>query len=381
MRGKGAVKAESEIAAGVLAVVLSIDPTQAIDVDSLQTGGVTRIDASGNADLTSVDAAGRVNGSEIATNNVPRIDATGNASLSDIEAAGKLQTNGATDPGWGAGWSVNILGPTFAIATEIATGNVSVACNLYNDGTDWRLIVDEADVVPRLTVHNVNGYVYIFSDNATVHLAGEVWSAVLDYALAPGGDLSAKSFTGTGFTEGALLRSVSGKITSLGNVTSEASVTPMVLAGGAGSPAIVDSVDANVKAYGFAGSGSPESLQWAIDFDHDYVAGTDVTPHVHWYPNTTGAGDVGFKLYYQWTGAGAVWQPATLIPTVAVAAGGVQWADKRTDFTISGTGKTYNSRLIIRLIRDSADSLDTYAGHAVLAALGCHYTANPGQAG
>lgn len=327
------------------------------------------------------DNAGNVDSESLATSGAVRVDFEGNASFRALACTEKLQTNGATDPGWGAGWAVNILGPIFAIATEIATGNVSVACNLYHDGTDWRLIVDEADVVPRLTGHNVNGYVYIFSDNATVHTAGQVWSAVLDYSLAPGGDLSAKSFTGTGFTEGALLRSVSGKITSADNVTREAIVSPMVLAGGGGTPAIVDSVDANIKAYGYAGTGPVESLQWAIDFDHDYVAGTDVIPHVHWYPNTTGTGNVGFKLYYQWTNAGAVWQPATLIPTVAVAAGGVAWTDKRTDFTIPGTGKTYSSRLIIRLIRDSADALDTYAGHAVLAALGCHYTANPGQAG
>ena len=183
------------------------------------------------------DNAGNVDSESLATSGTVRVDFDGNGSFKALACAEKLQTNGATDPGWGAGWAVNILGPTFAIATEIATGNVSVACNLYHDGTDWRLIVDEADVVPRLTVHNVNGYVYIFSDSATVHTAGQVWSAVLDYSLAPGGDLGISgALTCDGVTIGAspiktrsfasIYRTAAGVAQSIPSGTTYTKITP-----------------------------------------------------------------------------------------------------------------------------------------------------------
>lgn len=322
------------------------------------------------------DNAGNVDSASLATSGAVRVDFDGNGSFKVLACAEKLQTNGATDPGWGVGWSVNILGPAFAIATEIATGNVSVACNLYHDGTDWRLIVDEADVVPRLTGHNVNGYVYIFSDNATVHLAGEVWSAVLDYSLAPGGDLSAKSFTGTGFTEGALLRSVSGKITSVASIVREAIIQPLPITNSA--PGVVTVVSGGVKSFGFDGGASTEELFYHLDTQHDYIAGTDMVFHIHWVPATGAGGNVKWQIEYQWVEGGAVW-PAPTAASVVTAAGTTAWADLRSDLTISGTGRTYNSRLLIRLFRNPVDAADTYAGDAVLTSVGLHYSANPGQ--
>lgn len=162
-------------------------------------------------------------------------------------------------------------------------------------------------------------------------------------------------------------------------VTREAQFTPMVLTGGGGTPPVGDLVDANMKAYRFSGTGPAEELSYSWDLQHDYKAGTDVIFHVHWAPTTAGAGDVYFKVYYLWEATDSVIPAATLLTTYAVPAGGVAWISKRTDFTIPGIGRTYNGRLVVRLIRDPGDAEDTYADPAALVSVGIHYTAIPLQ--
>lgn len=145
------------------------------------------------------------------------------------------------------------------------------------------------------------------------------------------------------------------------------------------APDEVNVVDANMKSYGFDGATQIEELYYHIDLQHDYVAGTDLIWHIHWVPSTAGGGNVKFQIYYQWVEAGGVFPAATLSAPAAVAAGTTAWADKRTDFTLSGSGHTYNSRLLVKVFRDPTDAADTYAGDAVLTSMGCHYTALPTQ--
>jgi hypothetical protein len=61
-------------------------------------------------------------------------------------------------------------------------------------------------------------------------------------------------------------------------------------------------------------------------------------------------------------------------------AGRVAWADKRSKVTVSGSGHTYNSRILLRLYRTPTGD-DTYPGDAALSSVGVHYSANPLQVG
>jgi hypothetical protein len=160
-------------------------------------------------------------------------------------------------------------------------------------------------------------------------------------------------------------------------VTREAIIQPLPLSNRA--PAETDVVTSAMKSYGFIGSGTTvEELFYHWDLQHDYIAGTDIVFHVHWINNTTGGGNIKWQIAYQWVQAGDVWPAATTTSQVT-AVSTTQWLDQRTDFTISGSGHTYNSRLLVRLFRDPADAADTYTGLGVLTSVGCHYSANPAQ--
>ncbi len=163
------------------------------------------------------------------------------------------------------------------------------------------------------------------------------------------------------------------------NVQRELVIQPLPITNAA--PTVVNVVDANMKSFGFDGATQVEELYYHIDVQHDYVPGTDVGFHAHWMPATAAGGNVRFQVYYQWVEGGGTFPAATLVAPAAVAAGTTAWADKRTDFVLSGAGHTYNSRIMIRLFRDPTDGTDTYGGDAVLSSVGAHYTANPAQAG
>jgi hypothetical protein len=160
-------------------------------------------------------------------------------------------------------------------------------------------------------------------------------------------------------------------------VTREAIIQPLPITNSAPGTVTVGP-SGGVKSFGFDGGASTEELFYHLDVQHDYVTGTNVIFHVHWTPATATGGDVKWQLEYQWVEAGTTW-PAPTLASVVTAAGTTAWADKRSDITISGTGHTYNSRILIRLFRNPTDAADTYAGDAVLTSVGLHYSANIGQ--
>ena len=160
------------------------------------------------------------------------------------------------------------------------------------------------------------------------------------------------------------------------SVTREAIIQPLPITNAA--PGAVTVVSGGMKSFGFDGGASTEELFYHCDVQHDYIAGGDMVFHVHWMPATATGGNVKWQIEYQWVEDGATW-PAPTTLTGTTAAGTTAWSDKRTDFTIPGVGKTYNSRLMVRLFRNPADAADTYAGDAVLSSVGMHYQADPGQ--
>jgi hypothetical protein len=203
--------------------------------------------------------------------------------------------------------------------------------------------------------------------------AGTLVSAVLADPLVQ--SMQINGLAGTG--NRPLQVSPNGTIQVAPTITREAPIQSLPITNAA--PGVVNVVDANMKSFGFDGGTQVEELFYHIDMQHDYVAGSDFIFHAHWMPATATGGNVRFKCNYQWVENGGVFPAATLVQPAAVAAGTTAWADKRTDFTFSGAGKTYSSRIMIRLFRDPGDAADTYAGDAVLSAVGGHYTANPIQ--
>lgn len=160
------------------------------------------------------------------------------------------------------------------------------------------------------------------------------------------------------------------------SVTREAIIQPLPITNAA--PGAVTVVSGGMRSFGFDGGASTEELFYHCDVQHDYIAGGDMVFHVHWMPATATGGNVKWQIEYQWVEGGATW-PAPTTLTGTDAAGATAWADKRTDITIPGAGRTYNSRLMVRLFRVPTDAADTYAGDAVLSSVGMHYQADPGQ--
>lgn len=163
-------------------------------------------------------------------------------------------------------------------------------------------------------------------------------------------------------------------------VTREMIIQPLPITNAA--PGVVTvGPSGSMKSFGFDGVTQVEELFYHVDLQCDYIAGTDIIPHVYWMPSTTGSGDVLWQWDYQWVEVGGTFAAPTNAPCTAVAAGGTAWVDKRSEATVSGTGRTYNSRLLLRLFRDPANAGDTYGADAVLSSVGVHYSANPLQAG
>ncbi len=180
--------------------------------------------------------------------------------------------------------------------------------------------------------------------------------------------------------DAATFRTTIGAAGTSNVVTREMIIQPLPITNAA--PGVVTvGPSGSMKSFGFDGGTQVEELFYHVDLQHDYIAGTDIIPHVHWLPSTTGAGNVLWQWDFQWVETGGTFGAPTNAPCTAVAAGGTAWVDKRSEVTISGAGKTYNSRLLLRLFRDPANAGDTYGADAVLSSVGAHYSANPLQAG
>lgn len=146
------------------------------------------------------------------------------------------------------------------------------------------------------------------------------------------------------------------------------------LGSGASAPDPVTWVNAsNLRVKGFDGTTTSEQLFFEVQLGHDYKEGTDIHPHVHWGPTTTGVGNVKWILEYSWVNIMDTTPAVTTISSVQ-AAGGVAYRHLLTEFPeMSGAGKSLSSMIIGRIYRDPSDIQDTYAGDAGLLELDFHY--------
>lgn len=180
--------------------------------------------------------------------------------------------------------------------------------------------------------------------------------------------------------DAATFRTTIGAASATNVVTREAAVRRLP-GNGVADPALGNWVDGNMQVpHWGTNAGTVDRAYFAIDIDYNYIAGTDLVFHVHWGPITGAGGNVKWQAYVQWGESGATWVAATL-STATTAAGTVAWADKRTDITLSGTGHTYNSRVLVHLFRDRNDAADTYEAAVGELSVSAHFQADPLQAG
>jgi len=138
--------------------------------------------------------------------------------------------------------------------------------------------------------------------------------------------------------------------------------------GGLNDPNWVQVVDngsgsTGVFAYAFDDN-SEEELFFEVQLPHGYSAGTDIKPHVHWAPSTTGTGNVVWGLEYTVANVGAVIGNTTLLSVTDAASGTALQQEVAGFGTISGTGLQESTILLFRIYRDAGNAADTYAADA-----------------
>jgi hypothetical protein len=123
----------------------------------------------------------------------------------------------------------------------------------------------------------------------------------------------------------------------------------------------------NIKLGAFTGTGSTvQELFGALHIPHNYVAGTDIYLHIHWsHIIASPTGNVNWKMDYSIArgfGFEAFPAPTTIDLTQAA---GAQYNHHIIESTaITGTNIEVDTLVLLRIYRDPADVLDTFANDA-----------------
>lgn len=141
--------------------------------------------------------------------------------------------------------------------------------------------------------------------------------------------------------------------------------------GAANQPTLVNFNTTTILVYEFSPSQANE-LHGNVELLHDYKEGTNITPHIHWYPTNTNTGNVVWGLEYTIQGSTGTIVSGT--GSVIVTASGTSWLQHRDDILeITGTNLKIGDQIHFRLFRDGANISDTYNDGAAIATFGFHY--------
>jgi hypothetical protein len=133
-------------------------------------------------------------------------------------------------------------------------------------------------------------------------------------------------------------------------------------------------------AFTFA-DGTTDNVYFEVQLPHNWDEGTNVYPHVHWIPATSGNGTVEWSLQYQWVNIGGSFSGTATTPVTGTqSVNGNQYQSFMTGLGggINGTGKTISSILLCHLYRvaGSGSVADDYNGSALLLSVDFHYRIN-----
>lgn len=127
----------------------------------------------------------------------------------------------------------------------------------------------------------------------------------------------------------------------------------------------------NIYLYKY-GASTLDNLYATIQMPHKWKQGTDIVPHIHWTTEDSNAGNIVWTLEYTWANYDGTFGATTTVEITA--ANSTAYKHHIDNFaTISGTGKTISSVLILRLSRNGAAAADTYASTAALIEFDIHY--------
>jgi hypothetical protein len=144
--------------------------------------------------------------------------------------------------------------------------------------------------------------------------------------------------------------------------------------GGSNDP-VFTNIAGNIWIDVFSGTATNEVF-FTVQFPHRYKEGSDIEPHVHWFPITSPATtkNVVWKLEYQWQNHDGTFGATNTTITGTGATGTVGYKGIITSLgVVSGTGKGISSLMICRLYRPGGDALDTYADGAAFVSCDMHY--------
>ena len=342
-----------------------------------------------------IDSTRNVKANEVWTGGALRVNTLGDVTGRNATLSGWLALNGATRPNWGVNLVKSVQAAdasALGVYSDADSDGMEFWANVYFDVAYKAVNAKAGNYPSRLSFSR--GALALIASQTQPTAGGTVSDMVSRWSVNRFGGIGCFGVTpptsrpsitgarGSASATAALLTALSATGLVLDSTTARTQTREAIIyvdTFNNTAPNIVNVVDANMLSYGFAGTGgATENLGFSVDMQHDYVNGTDITLHIHWLPNDATAGNVQWKIAYQWVENGAVWPAATLVNRVTAAAG-VAYTDQRTDFVISGTGHTYNSRLKIKLSRTAADANDTYNGIAIFIAMGLHYTADVDQ--
>jgi len=128
-----------------------------------------------------------------------------------------------------------------------------------------------------------------------------------------------------------------------------------------------------------------DALYFSVQMPHSWKEGTNIFPHIHWTPMTTGTtgnNGVYWELEYVWANNGETFPSSTTVisGTSTVPALSGDLVAKRHYITPLGTaegmdatGKTISSMIICRIARRGNNAADTYSGNAGAMEFDFHY--------
>lgn len=148
--------------------------------------------------------------------------------------------------------------------------------------------------------------------------------------------------------------------------------------GGSHDPELINfPVIPGMLVYGFGNNNAMHEMFCTFEIPHEYKAGTDLRPHVHWVSDTSGTGNVLWQITYSIGDDDLAFTEATTISAVCPVKAPNLYNSCEFSPVISGVISGYRVQpgaiIAARLFRDSAASGDTYEGVAKLLTLGVHY--------
>ena len=119
------------------------------------------------------------------------------------------------------------------------------------------------------------------------------------------------------------------------------------------------------------GPGQNQEVFFIAQVPHKYVEGTDLRPHVHWFPTSNAIGTVKWGLEYSWFNYGGT-VPLTSDISASEAINAQNYEHLITSLpNLTGTGMEISSMLMCRLYREG--STDTYPDAVALLEFDFHY--------